>query len=440
MSRPRVVRDLPLVIVFIVSVVVIALADSTYDMAFVNSALNISDQVAVVGWIYCAGYLTEAFASVALGPKIDSWGPLRAMAVFAGLVVAVLAGVGLADHAVGVTSGILVIVIAAVIDFLNQLVAIAHEAALPEVFGQDEAGLIRFAGLDSSVRSVASIASPVVAGLIIFQMPGFEALAVVAVLFGLGYGLLMAFLLGKARRRAATGNGAHGSGADGSLESDGQLPSEDAVGLPDGFRATARAIWESTAWRTFLIVDVSATMALSTVLLLLYSLFKHDFQLSPLQSGALLGCMALGSFIAAVLVARGSKESLSRLFGIGAVCAGGGTLLLAVANGHLIVGGAGTVVLGFGSVFQLRAMTLLIQLNAPKGKIASGLSVFDATERIVNGAAIVALAFCMDRLGGAVVFAAMGVVLVGSGVAWMLIRRTVWHPAATAVEAPSAER
>jgi hypothetical protein len=137
---------------------------------------------------------------------------------FAGAAVEVLAGMGLADHAVGVTSGIVVVAAAGVTDFLNQLVGTAHEAALPEAFGRDEAGLIRFDGLDSSVRSVASVASPVVAGLIIFRAPGFEALLVVAALYGLGHALLAAFLLGKARRTAVSAQTTQGpfpdAGAD----------------------------------------------------------------------------------------------------------------------------------------------------------------------------------------------------------------------------------
>jgi hypothetical protein len=107
-------------------------------------------------------------------------------------------------------------------------------------------------------------------------------------------------------------------------------------------------IFRVPVFEALLVVDVFATLALSTVLLLSYSLFTHEFGLSPREAGVMLGTLAVGSFAAALLVARGAKAGLSKLFGIGALCAGGGTLLLALSNGRPLVGGAGPVLIGSG--------------------------------------------------------------------------------------------
>ncbi|MGL5928512.1 MAG: MFS transporter [Dermatophilaceae bacterium] len=398
--------------VFVIAGVVATIGESTYDMAFADTALTVSDEVTTVGWIYFAGYLTEAIASATLGSRVDAWGPLRAMVIFSGAAAIALAAAGLTNVVLGVTSVVFIVLSAALVDYLNQLVGISHSAALPEAFGADEQGLIRFSGLDSSVRSVSSIASPVIAGLIIVQAPGFQALFVVAALYVTGYALLIGFLVDVGRRSATTN----------------PTTSPPATGEPPPrptLRRVAADIRASSAWRRFLVVDVIATMALSTALLLLYSLFRSDFDLAPTTAGLLLGCLALGSLLASVVIARGTKSGLSRLFGIGAVGCGAGTIVLAMSAGNVYVGGVGATVLGVGSVLQLKSMTLLVQLNAPRGQIGSWFAVIDTVERVVNALAIVAAATLMDVLGGSWVFGATGLILVACGGWWFAIQHQV---------------
>lgn len=429
---------------FVVAGIIATLGESTYDMAFADTALTVSEKVTTIGWIYCAGYLTEALASATLGSRIDAWGPLRAMAIFAGAASVVLVAAGAANVLVGVTSVVVIVLTAALIDYLNQLVGIAHSAALPEAFGDDEQGLIRYSGVDSSVRSVAAVASPVVAGMIIIGVPGFSALLVVAGLYAVGYLLLIGFLVRVGRAGAADRDVAKLSRAGedpaavapvGSVATvplaapqagESQLaqpPLPATEPVRPSLRAVAGEILESPFWRRFLVVDVAATMALSAVLLLIYALFRHDFGFSPRSAGIVLGCMALGSLAASVVVAKGAKEGLSHLFGVGASCCGIGALVVALSGGRLVLAGAGAVLLGAGSVLQLKSMTLIVQLHAPKGRVGSWFAVIDTVELVVNAMSILAAAWVMDRLGGPWVFSFMGAVLLASGLWWLSIQR-----------------
>lgn len=440
-GRRLITQQTLFLLLFVVAGVVATVGESTYDMGFADTALSVSDQVTTVGWIYFAGYLTEAVASATLGSRIDAWGPLRAMVVFVSLATVVLVVAGVANVVLGLTSILVVIGTAALVDYLNQLVGIAHSAALPEAFGDDETGLIRFSGLDASVRSTASVAAPLVAGSVIVVAPGFRAMFVVAALYATGYLLLLVFLVhvmrtAHARRTASAGAvGTHGLAPHGhapvaepTLD---PLPAAAAPGEDDrpGLRAVAREIGRSAWWRRFLVVDVLGTVALSTVLLLLYSLFRHDYGLGPRESGLLLGALALGSVVASVVIARGARDGLPRLFGAGCAGSGAGVLLLAVSGGSLAVAGTGAAVLGFGSVLQMKAMTLLVQLNAPRGRVGSWFAVIDTVERVVNALGVLGAAVLMDLVGGPWVFGFAGGLLVACGAWWLRARgRLVTEP------------
>lgn len=406
-KRPR---SVALLVVFVLAGITATLAESTYDMAFANTALAQSDKVLAVGLIYFAGYLTEAVASATMGAKIDAWGPLRAMTIFTGAVAVVLAAAGAVGTLLGVTSVVFLVLLAAVVDYLNQLGGIAHSAALPEAFDGDPNGLIRFSGIDASVRSVAAVATPVLAGFIIIAAPGLEAMYVVSALYATGYALLIGFLIHVAnRRRAAIAAAPPPQSATADGEADG----------PIRLRAVASTILESSSWRRFLVVDVIGTVGLSTALLLVYALLVHDYSFTPATAGIILGLMAGGSLVASVLIARGEPEGLGQLFGLGTLSSAVGVLALALSGGQLLIAGAGACILGFGSILQMKGMTLIVQLNAPRRRVGSWFAVIDGLEQGVNAAAIIAAAFLMDVVGGSVVFGAVALLMGGAGLWWM---------------------
>lgn len=400
-----------LLAVFVTAGIVATLAESTYDMAFANTALAETDKVLSVGLIYFAGYTTEAIASATMGSKIDAWGPLRALVIFTGTVAVVLAAAGAIGTLLGVSSIVFIILLAALVDYLNQLGGIAHSAALPEAFEGDAKGLIRFSGIDASVRSVAAVATPVIAGFIIIATPGLEAMYVVSALYATGYALLIGFLIYISNQRRAL------------LAASATEDSKDEeIGTDEGpvkLRAVASSILASTSWRRFLVVDVLGTVGLSTALLLAYALLVHDFDLTPATAGVVLGLMAAGSLIASILIAKGDPEDLGRLFGIGTISSAVGILILAVSDGELVVAGLGACVLGFGSILQMKGMTLIVQLNAPRKRVGSWFAVIDGLEQAVNAVAIIAAAYLMDLFGGPVIFGVVSVLMAGAGLWWM---------------------
>ncbi|MFW0120491.1 MFS transporter [Rothia sp. CCM 9419] len=431
MSSRKKVLKIILISIFILSGFIGSVSESTYDMSFAKTALDISDSVTAIGWIYFAGYLTEAVASATLGSKIDAIGPIKAVIIFTSLASLLLITAGLSNLIFGVTSIILIVLLAGAIDFINQLVGIAHESALPEVFGDDERSLIQFSGLDSSVRSISSIAAPVISGAIIFDFPGFKSLIIVGILYGLSYTLLVFFLstVKNQQMGVTIGQQAHlteksehnqQEKLDGTLE---EKPAE-STSLPNGFQQTLSYILRSPSWRYFLVIDTLATVAISTVLLLLFALLVHEFTLDTSSAGLVLGAMALGSFIAAFFIGKSTKDTISKLFGIGCFITGLGGAIIALSYGTLSIAMVGAFILGFGSVFQLRGMTLLIQLNAPQGKIAAWFSVIDTVELIFNAITIIIAAYIMDKFGGTPVFLVVAIISILCSIAWLAIKNT----------------
>lgn len=183
-------------------------------------------------------------------------------------------------------------------------------------------------------------------------------------------------------------------------------------------KITFLEIWQSMSWRKFLIVDILATAGLSTVLLLLFSLLKMEYRWEPEQIGFALAFMALGSLTASILIARNNIDNLKYLFGFGALTTGVGSLLLSISGGYFLIVYSGALIIGTGSVLQMKAMTLIVQVHAPQARIGAWFSVIDGIERVVNALAIIGSAILMDLFGGFVVFSVISFLLIGCGLWW----------------------
>ena len=78
----------------------------------------------------------------------------------------------------------------------------------------------------------------------------------------------------------------------------------------------------------------------------------------------------------------------------------------------------GALIIGFGSVLQMKAMTLIVQVHAPQARIGAWFSVIDGIERVINALAIIGSAILMDLVGGFVVFSVLSFLLIGCGLWW----------------------
>ena len=399
-----------LVLIFVASGILGVVSESTYDIAFGNTALGISDKIFWVGVIYFVGYITEAFAAATMGVHIDRWGALRSVFVFSVIACLVLILSGSLNVYAGINSIIFVVLVAGIMDFLNQLVNIAQTAAIPQAFGDDKNRLLTFSGLDSSVRAITGLVAPVIAGFIVSGFAELSSLFIVGLFYGTSAILLIMFL--KSVRSFNFSNS--------SADSDEGDSKGFYQGMSSGriIQITFLEIWQSVSWRKFLIVDILATAGLSTVLLLLFSLLKMEYRWEPEQIGFALAFMALGSLTASVLIARNNIDNLKYLFGFGALTTGVGSLLLSISGGYFLIVYPGALIIGFGSVLQMKAMTLIVQVHAPQARIGAWFSVIDGIERVINALAIIGSAILMDLVGGFVVFSVLSFLLIGCGLWW----------------------
>ena len=397
-----------LVLIFVASGILGVVSESTYDIAFGNTALGISDKIFWVGVIYFVGYITEAFAAATMGVHIDRWGALRSVFVFSVIACLVLILSGSLNVYAGINSIIFVVLVAGIMDFLNQLVNIAQTAAIPQAFGDDKNRLLTFSGLDSSVRAITGLVAPVIAGFIVSGFAELSSLFIVGLFYGTSAILLIMFL--KSIRSSNFSNSIADSDASKSFYK----------GMSSGriIQITFLEIWQSVSWRKFLIVDILATAGLSTVLLLLFSLLKMEYRWEPEQIGFALAFMALGSLTASMLIARNNIDNLKYLFGFGALTTGVGSLLLSISGGYFLIVYPGALIIGFGSVLQMKAMTLIVQVHAPQARIGAWFSVIDGIERVINALAIIGSAILMDLVGGFVVFSVLSFLLIGCGLWW----------------------
>ena len=170
-------------------------SESTYDIAFGNTALgNYLIKVFWVGVVYFVGYITEAFAAATMGVHIDRWGALRSVFVFSVIACLVLILSGSLNVYAGINSIIFVVLVAGIMDFLNQLVNIAQTAAIPQAFGDDKNRLLTFSGLDSSVHAITGLVAPVIAGFIVSGFAELSSLFIVGLFYGTSAILLIVFL------------------------------------------------------------------------------------------------------------------------------------------------------------------------------------------------------------------------------------------------------
>lgn len=78
----------------------------------------------------------------------------------------------------------------------------------------------------------------------------------------------------------------------------------------------------------------------------------------------------------------------------------------------------GALIIGFGNVLPMKAMTLIVQVYAPQARIGAWFSVIDGIERVINALAIIGSAILMDLVGGFVVFSVLSFLLIGCGLWW----------------------
>lgn len=140
----------------------------------------------------------------------------------------------------GINSIIFVVLVAGIMDFLNQLVNIAQTAAIPQAFGDDKNRLLTFSGLDSSVRAIMGLVAPVIAGFIVSGFAELSSLFIVGLFYGASAILLIMFL--KSVRSSNFSNS--------SADSDEGDSKGFYQGMSSGriIKITFLEIWQSVSW------------------------------------------------------------------------------------------------------------------------------------------------------------------------------------------------
>lgn len=140
----------------------------------------------------------------------------------------------------GINSIIFVVLVAGIMDFLNQLVNIAQTAAIPQAFGDDKNRLLTFSGLDSSVHAITGLVAPVIAGFIVSGFAELSSLFIVGLFYGTSAILLIMFL--KSVRNSNFSNS--------SADSDEGDSKGFYQGMSSGriIKITFLEIWQSVSW------------------------------------------------------------------------------------------------------------------------------------------------------------------------------------------------
>lgn len=374
----------------------LTLSEGVYDLAFAAIAFHLTGKAMTGAIVYALGFTSEIIVSLFLGGVLDSYNKLKIFMISILMkIIVFLSFVGI-DHAFGLTISI-IFISALTIDLLHHISKLTNSVSLLSLYRNEER--LKMQGISMSLESGISIASPVLAGLLIAFLKKPVYLLLICVLFQLISLISFKNVMENTQLKFINKN----------IENVNLLNS-----LFSTFRSINEVFLNKILFQYFLITSLIGSI-ISTCVLLLFPFLSYFQNLEDSQIGMVFGFSAAGSFLTGIVISKYLKvENLLRV-GSFSIIFLGFTLILLSINMNIITICVLIFIFNICVSLFFRCTGTFLQNNLPDDKVGSFWAAHSAVLRIFCLVGVLVGGFIFDRIGGGYFYSTLGILILSLG-------------------------
>lgn len=390
-------------LIFLASGLIVAFADSLFEMAVVWHVLTVTGSATIVGAIAAGIALPVTLSAPFAGVLADRWSRRKLM-IFSRLTRGGVITVVFFLYWARILNPWHLLAVGVVDSFIQTVGGAAATAVVPNLVSQDR--VLKANAWLQGGSQVAPIVAGAAGGLII-AIVGIAGVAGITSILFMASGLMLALLA------EASFGGGH---SDGSRLTPRVFFSE----FTEGFRHIART---PSVW-TMMLVAVVANLFLSGLIFVLMPFYVTEVLVggAPLY-GYLKGALIVGSLIGLVISGRiGDRLRVGTVVGIAISFIGAQFVILAITSNLWLSFFLWALVGASLPIINIPLFSTL-QLSVPDGTRARVMTTFMALSGASTPASFVIIGVIADRMGTATTFLIGGMALLLLGMVTWLQRR-----------------